>query len=601
MTSSRRVLASAAAFVITISVTAVPSTAQEDSARVRRDSIPADSASLVQEAETPPPRTLPILEAEVPPGPLPPGARYTFTRDSLLWSSALTLTDLLARIPGVYVARAGFAGLPEYVQYGGRGGQALEVYWDGVPWTPLGGDTLFVDPGRFPLTYLRRVDVEVLPSGLRVYLVSERHETMDVRSKVFIESGTFKTAEYGALFQKRSRSGFAVDLAAHFLGTDGPDQSAGSDAFDIWAKLAWTPNDRVGASYQVRRQNVNRDPLTGPGGFGVPAREGARTEYQLAMFAATRSNGMGLRADAGLATSTWSADSGSALEDQRVQQAYAGLRYRTRSWTAELRGRVADRWTLLAAEARLGWVPFRGLVVAGDARIRRHEHDRTSSEVHGTAALYIGPFYVAGDLSAGETVQAPAIPSDTAQSMFDKAVRVGMRASWLTGHVGVVQRDAFLPRPLPELPAIPSLGPTAAATYLEAAVALRPVSALTLSGWYSDPIEGELAGLQPPNHFRTAITLRSKFWRTFRSGAFDFKAQVALESWGDGVAGVTADGSSITLPAATFWEMHLEIQLVSFTAFWSLRNSQLSDKQYVPGLTYPGNAQTFGASWTFSN
>ena len=308
-----------------------------------------------------------------------------------------------------------------------------------------------------------------------------------------------------------------------------------------------------------------------------------------------------MRADAGLVTSTWTADSASALEDQRIQQAYASVKYARPSWTAEVRGRVADKRTTESVEARAGWVPFPGLVVSGDARLQRHEHNRSSREVHGAAALYFGPVYLAGDVSFGDAVQAPVIPEDTAQLTFDRGVRAGLRTKWLTGYVGAVQRDAYQPYAYPELPAIPDLSPSAAATYLVTEVYLRPVSAVTLSGWYSDPIKGEPADLQPPNHMRAALTLRTKFWRTFRSGAFDLKVQVAMESWSDGTAGLRSDGSPIPLPAARFWEYHLEVQLVGFTAFWTLRNAQLAKEQFVPGLDYPGNLQTFGVSWTFSN
>jgi hypothetical protein len=262
---------------------------------------------------------------------------------------------------------------------------------------------------------------------------------------------------------------------------------------------------------------------------------------------------------------------------------------------------MADRRTKEQVEARVGWVPFRGFVLFGDARLARHEGDRTSREAHGAAALYFGPAYLAADVSFGDAVQAPAIPTDTAQRTFDRGVRAGLETKWLRGYVGAVQRDAYQPYVFSELPAIPSFSPSEEATYLVAEFALRPVSALTLSGWYSDPLEGTPADLQPPNHYRAALTLRTKFWRTFRSGAFDLKARVAIESWGEGTAGLTSDGGVIPLPAATFWEYQIQAQLVGFTAFWILRNAQLSDGQFVPGLDYPGNLQTFGVSWTFTN
>jgi hypothetical protein len=319
------------------------------------------------------------------------------------------------------------------------------------------------------------------------------------------------------------------------------------------------------------------------------------------MFAATRGDGLGLRVDAGLATSTWTADSLSVLSDQRIQHAYAGLRYARPSWTARVRGGLADKRTTQSLEAELGWVVFPGFIVSGDARVRTHEGDRTSRRVHGAAALYLGPAYVAGDISWGDAVQAPAIEEDTAQRTFDQGVRAGLDTKWLAGFVGMVRRDAYQPYRYPELLVLPGLSQSPEATYLVSEVYLRPWSALTLSGWYSNPVRGEAADLQPPNHLRAALTLRTKFWRTFPSGAFDLKVQVAVESWSDGTAGLTGDGAPIPLPAATFWEYHLAVQLVEFTAFWSLRNAQLADQDFVPGLEYSGNLQTFGVSWTFSN
>ena len=90
--------------------------------------------------------SLPHLALETPTGPLAPGSRVVFTRDSINWSTAHTLGDLLTNIPGVYLARAGFIGQPEYAQYGGRGGSGVEIYWDGMPMYAVGGDSLFIDP-----------------------------------------------------------------------------------------------------------------------------------------------------------------------------------------------------------------------------------------------------------------------------------------------------------------------------------------------------------------------------------------------------------------------------------------------------------------------
>ncbi|MEE9532909.1 MAG: Plug domain-containing protein, partial [Acidimicrobiia bacterium] len=568
-----------------------------------------DSAQVLTDSVQPPlpegPWRSPVIsirEASTPPGPLPPGMRHTFTRDSVLWSSALTLGDLLGQIPGVYIARGGFLGQPEYLQYGGRGGAALEIYWDGVPMEPLGGDTLFLDPGRIALSYLRRIDVEVLPASLRIYLVSERHEGLDPRSVVCITSGSFSTGAYAGLFQNRWPQGTSIDIAADFAGTDGASGENRSDqTFDIWAKVGWMPSERFGAIYQMRRQRHDRDPVSNNGQIGVPERAGARTDFSFDLFAGSRPNGLGIRADGGAAVSSWSADSGTGLSDQSIRQAHVGLRYMHPRWTAAIHTRVADARTPFSLEAQVGVVPLPGFVLSGMGRWRRHDADRESRSVYGSAGLYRGPVSLVGTVALQKAVQAPVMLDDSAVSTADRSLIGGLNTRRLTGHVGVVHRDAYQPLPYPDLPALPAMSASPATTYLVADAQLRLSSVVTVSGWYSDPLSDSLASLQPPKHGRAEITLRSKYWRTFRSGAFDLKVRWAMESWSTGIAGLDAVGAPVELPGATFFEAHVEFQVVGFTAYWNLRNARLTDAVYVPGLDYPKNAQTFGVTWEFRN
>jgi hypothetical protein len=580
----------------------------QDTTRVRPDSVavPGDSAApvdttLAQDSLVVPAGVrgivVPVSELETPPGPLPRGSRYSFTRDSILWSGGLTLSDLLAEIPGAYVLRAGFVGQPEYVQYGSRGGAALEVFWDGMPWVPLGGDTAFVDPGQFPLTYVRRVDVEVLPGMLRVYLMSERNELPSVRSKIRIQSGAFKSAQYAALFQKRMASGIALDLAGNFLGTDGPDKAAGADAFDMWLALGWLPSPRYGARWQVRRQALDRDGLAA----AVPPREGARTDMQLSMFAQSRDDGLGLRGEAAFGSSAWTADSGATPGTHSVSQVRGSLRYRLPNLSVSVAATAADARTPLMLEGRAGWMPLRFMALAGDAGYRRHEGGRSSRWAHGSVGLHVGPLSVVGEGAWRDGLQAPVYADDSAQVTTDLRVRAGFDTRWLWGSAALERRATFAPRRYAELPVIPQMAVAPEVTYLVARAGLRPISPLTFSGTFSNPTTDVSTDFQPPQHMRAAVTFRSKFWRTFRSGAFDLKVEAAYERWEAGSAGLETDGSPILLDAGRFWEFQLEIKLVTFTLFWNLRNAQLSDDQYVPGLVYPGNSQFFGASWVFAN
>jgi hypothetical protein len=362
-------------------------------------------------------------------------------------------------------------------------------------------------------------------------------------------------------------------------------------------------------AYQIRRQQYDRDAVTqGEGGVAVPervpARHGARTDALFTLFAGSRPHDMGFRASAGMGTSSWSNDS--VLGDRHLRQAFATLGYRGARLAAEATGRLADARTRSAIETRVGWSPVSWMALAGDASWRRHQGNRESRSAHASAALYRGPFSVVGEWAAQDGVQAPALIADRAQETVDRAVRVGFDTRPLAGHVGLVERDAYRPLPMADLPVIPALGPTRAATYLVADARFQPIQALTLDGWYSEPRKAGPTGaadFQPPSHFHAQLTLRSKFWRTFRSGAFDLKVQVAVESWRGGTAGLDAGGAPLPLPGVTLWETFLAFRIVGFTMFWDLRDAITTPqrKQFVPGLIYPNNAQVFGVRWEFRN
>lgn len=607
--SCRRRARSLAALVIAAALNLPNVVSAQDSTSTHPDSL----AQRAQWASNP--DVVPTAALQVPAGPLPPGSRYTFTRDSLIWTSAVTLADLLASVPGVYLARGGFLGLPEYVVYGGRGAATLEIFWDGHELEAMGGDSVYIDPGRIGLTYLRRVEVEMWPSLLKVYLISERHESLRTRSVVRIVTGDFGTGVYGGLFQKRWGSGTALTLAGNFVGTDGASGPSRSDqTLDLWGKFEWLPSPTTGMSYQVRRQQLDRDSVTPPTGLleqvglepltdflGIPERKGVRTDYLFTFFSTSSPGRFGLHTEVGIGASSWSNDSlatDSLLEDQQIRQAFLQLRYTRRRFSLQMRGRVRDARTKGEVEGRIGWIPVIGVLLSGDAGWRRHPGDRTSQRAHGAMSLYRGPVSVVGEIALQDEVQAPALLADTAQRTVDLALRASLLTRPLSGHVSLVRRDAYLPMAFPEFLVIPAFDTSSQTTHVLAGFKFQPVRPLTLDGWYANPLSGAV-DFQPPKHGRAQLTFRSKFWPTFRSGGFDLKIQLAMDFWSHGTAGLDATGEPIELRGLTFYETYVEFQIVGFTAFWDLRNAYNCRCSYVPGLEYPRTAQTYGVRWQF--
>ena len=581
-------LLGAAGAAAQVDSTAHPDTTRRDST-ARRDTTVRDTT----------PAYLPIAPEQTPAGPLPRGSRYTFTADSFAFSSVQTLSDLLARIPGVYVARGGIYGTAEPVLYGGRGTTGLEIYWDGVPYLPQGRDSVFLDPARISLAPLERVDVVVLPATLRVYLVTLRQRSTETASLVGVATGQVSTANYRGAFLKRWRSGVGLSLVADYNNTGGiaGTSSSAFNSVDLWLKAEYQPSPRLGASYQVLSSSWHRDPQSGV----TDDFHQERRDAIYRVFAAARTDGLGLRAQATFATTHTSKDT--AVADRSLSQgvlevqnewprAHLGLALRSQDHTRP--------WQL---EGTGAWSPLPWLTLSGDARYAHYSLDRTGKRAHVAAGLALpAGFSVHADVVWARDLQAPPDSADTPQRTLDFSGAVRWDRSWITLEVGGASRDPFTPIGRPAgLSTVDSLSPTQQTRYFTTHAAVRLLPGLWLAGWYFDPLVHGGNDFEPPYHARTSLTFYSKFWRVYRSGIFGLRGELAMESWSAGTAGFDRSGSLRTLPGASFGEINVEMRIAGVTIFWIQRNASLFHGSYVPGLDYPRRFQFYGVRWLFTN
>ena len=258
-------------------------------AQIPYDSLPADSAiqqpdtvnetELFLKAQAANLVRLPVLPLIGTEGPLPPMSRIVFTRDSIEWTNAETLSDLLQKAPGVYLWRGGWIGRPAPPNLRGRGPTSVEYLVDGLPFIPMGPDSLGVDPTIFALSMYDRVEIERWPEGLRVQLFTRRHDRNSTGSRIGISSGTDDFARYIGALERRYKNGLGFGVAAE--RTNSPTASGTSSDFDmnsLWAQVGWVPNTRFGIQAQLLQNNPNRDPFVvnadslDQGHQGVPAR-----------------------------------------------------------------------------------------------------------------------------------------------------------------------------------------------------------------------------------------------------------------------------------------------------------------------------------------
>ncbi len=568
----------------------------------RRDTTAAhDSTQRDTTARDTTPALLPVFAAAIAPGPLPLGSRYTFTTDSLLFNRVRTLSDLLGHIPGVYVARGGWYGQAEIVLYGGRGPAALEIYWDGVPFVPLGRDSIYIDPARISLAPLERVDVIVLPGSLRVYLVTARARSTSAATQIGILTGVYDIAGYRAGYATRGRSGFGVALLADWNSIGiGPVGSTITPfgTSDLWLKFEYVPpGARVGASFQIASSSWHR-----AAGDGVDPWRQDRRERLLRLFVAEREDGLGYRLSTALATSAISQDTAIAPRTVSSITVEASNTWRRANVTATARLGAAGLPQQL--EARAGWAPVSFFTLAGTVRHSSYTGGRTGDRAYLTAgiALPLG-FSARAEAAWQRDVQALFVAKDSLQRTNDVAGWVRFDSPRLMIEIGRGRRDPFAPLAFAVgIKTVTALHPTPSTDFIAGHASLRVLPGFTLSGWYFDAVVGG-GDFEPPHHARIAATFHSKFWRVFKSGIFALHGEVAMESWSSWALGGVDTTAAIqrTMGGASFVDTNLELQLAGVTIFWCIQNVNVMRSSYVAGLGFPKSVQQYGARWFFTN
>jgi len=578
----------------TTSLAAQADTTQRDTSRAVGDTARSPDTTEV---------LLPTFRPVVAPGPLPTGARYVFTEDSLLLLSSQTLSDLLTHIPGVYVVRGGWYGQAEIALYGGRGPASFEIFVDGVPYLPLGRDSIYVDPARISLAAYERVDVLVMPAALQIYLVSLTHRSSRPRTQIGVMTGRQDVAGYRAGYSKRARSGFGVSLVADWNSMGAGPASSTTTSFgtsDFLLKAEYVPpGGRMGASFALFTSSWKRTATTLNN--SVLGWRQDRLDRMLRFFIAQRGDGLGWRVTTTLTSAGLSHDTLVATRAASSGALEASLTGRTAMLVGTARGGAGGMPSML--EARAGWIAPLRVNLAGFFRQNLYSDGRQGVRAYGTVGVPL-PFGFSARAEAAwqKDVQSAVVTTDDLQEAVDLAAWVRFDHPRLMLEAGRGRRDPFAPLGFAGgIAPIDSLHPTPFTEFLAVRASIQVLPGLRLSGWYFDPLVGG-GDFEPPHHARVSATFQSKFWRVFPSGIFNLRGEVAMESWTRwSLAGIDSSGTEHEINGASFVDTNIEMQLSGVTLFWMMRNANLMRASYVEGLSYPKAVQQWGARWYFTN
>jgi len=164
-------------------------------------------------------RNLPDLETGAPAKGMTTGV-WTWNREDLLSTSALTLAELLDRVPGVLPLKGGDYGTPTAVTAFGVGGGRVRVYWDGFEILPMDGGV--VDLSRVGLGGLDQIRMERGLGELRIELKSQEPHDPRARSTVEAGTGDLDTNNFRGTFIDPDGLGGTLGLFLERIDTRGP-------------------------------------------------------------------------------------------------------------------------------------------------------------------------------------------------------------------------------------------------------------------------------------------------------------------------------------------------------------------------------------------
>lgn len=574
------------------------------------DSIPVAVGDTIPAAvgDTVPTDTLPpvVVVAPLRAGDAPGWSNgvWEWDREALLRSTALTLSDLLAHIPGVTPIRSGFWGHPEAVALPGGTGGMNEIYLDGFALDPLNSSTYNLS--RLELVHLSRVRVERRGGGLRIELETVAPTEHEPYSLVEAGTGDYGARLFRGTFMTPHFIAGPLSLGLERLEGGGLFNAEPATTFAGWVK--WMRG--IGPAtlqLELRRNTVEwRTPdRVARKGFRQDWVVRARSPLATGLTAEAFLGGSSLEDKSATTTTTMDGIQGGIRAAYQGDGLWSSAAIRARE-ARVLPGVEAD----LAAGVRLpGRVELSGDFTHADWRTGRRA---TAWGVRAGVEPIEGvrPFV---EWSSG-TRGIPGLRDDDDRAILAERdiLRAGAEVSWRGASVGAawnrIEADAIADFGLPfdqTMALFP--GGNIQSLELHGRVPLfwRP---LRLEGWIYSRIGGDNHWIYLPNRtWRTAIAYYDK---PLPSGNLEIDARLELSHRGgmlipaleDPAAGPGAGTVSAAVPGLTSLDLYLQIRILSVHAFvrWNNILHQLY-QQDIPGRYFPGQRAFYGIKWHFWN
>ncbi len=531
------------------------------------------------------------------------GPQYEWNRAQLFATGALTLADLLDRIPLLTTYRSGWLATPQSAAFNGDF-QRIRIFYDGVEIDNLDPATGgILDLSTVQIWSLERVSIERSASEVRVHLRSWRVDNTTPYTRVDVATGNEETNLYRGYYGKRFGRGQVLQFAGQEYGVTSSRFAGSGDALSLLARAGigrdrWSIDgflNRTHATRVTQRPAAGRPP--------IPALDGTHsTAYVRAAIGGADSGPWAQMTAASLRfkgtelVSTVDSTGATVTDTAALSISEAQYNLSAGYTLGAARLELRDRFRALggrtynAMSARLDFVTRLG-VLSGFA-----EHDgfrRTTNTDVGIRAQPVSFIALAGSLAqtvahSGNTV----FPSSRSAR---GEIGVKLLRPWLS--VGVVTLDnAFVTPPIlyDTLLRPVTVGRTNGRTVsMRGALGRGFGIDAFLTRW------DQTRSYQPQYQSRSEINFANSFLRRFPKGDFEVRASGVFEYRGHNV--FPLDAGDVSVGAAKTMSALLEIRIMRAVISYQQRNILAYQYQVIPGFEMSRVLAIYGVRWEFWN
>jgi hypothetical protein len=588
--------------------------------------------------------------------PLPPvleiGPARIYDRAALFATGALTLSDLLGRVPGLTEFTAGWIGSPTSDAVLGDV-RRIRLFLDGVELDPLDPRQRgAAAPNDLPLLTLEEIRIERGADEVRVYARTWRVDRTTPYTRADVATGDQNTNLYRAFFGRRFAHGEALQVTAEQFSTQPIRALPSSDALNLMLRVG-TTHGPWSVDLFAQRGSRNRAPWIGFGDFtgridSIPGLKTQRTTAYarvgngdpergrwIQLVASANGFRLSPRQSNDFSSTLTGADTSSVPDSTTWVGQYlvsAGATYgpfrvsgteRVRALGGRVSsspsGRASAETPLIAAsvfgeasspltpsriEATVRLTPMSRIAIVGTGtRTGRGTFERMLGDSISGRTIDDSGSYQPGSLYFFPGYDSLEVARYTLAAQTSYRAEAGIRIGdfWVSG--GVMRRAATTLLPAPELIRDTVVG-TAVRIEQEATGKTVAVRGRLFKSLYADAWgiawNDSLGYYRPRYQSRAELYIQTALLDRFPKGNFGLLTSLAHE-YRSSVRFPVPGDSSISTGHVRTVAFKIELRIQTAVISYQFRNLLQERFELVPGFRMPRQTQFYGVRWDFWN